>query len=442
MKDKKMERIPINQIENHAGEEVKISGFAQTIRNQGKIKFLIIRDVSGTIQTVASDLPKEEMDLINSLSMESVVEITGTAKKEDQAPGGIEITIKKISILSQAETPLPIPVVNKAGEEVELQKRLDWRWLDLRKPSNALIFKVWTLMGQSFREYLIAKNFIEIHSPKLMSSPSETGAELFEVKYFDRKAYLAQSPQFYKQMAMASGFEKVFEVGPVFRADPSFTSRHATEFTGYDLEFSYVESHQDVMDLEQNLICYIIEKIKEKYGEEIKKYFNRDLIVPEIPFPQITIKEAKEILKKLKVSSEKEGDFSPEEERAISDYIKKEKNHEFVFVTEYPADARPFYHMRLDDNPKLTKSFDLLWDGLEITTGAQREHRYEILVKQAKEKGMSLEPIQFYLNFFRYGCPPHGGLGIGPARMMIKMLGLSNIREVTYLYRGVKRLEP
>jgi aspartyl-tRNA synthetase len=286
MKDKKMERTLINQIENHAGEEVKISGFVQTIRNQGKIKFLIIRDVSGTIQTVASDLPKEEMDLIDNLSMESVVEITGTAKKEAQAPGGIEITIQKISILSQAETPLPIPVVNKAGEEVELQKRLDWKWLDLRKPSNALIFKVWTLMEQSFREYLIAKDFIEIHSPKLMSSPSETGAELFEVKYFDRKAYLAQSPQFYKQMAMASGFEKVFEVGPVFRADPSFTSRHATEFTGYDIEFSYVDSHQDVMDLEQNLIHHIVEKIKEKYGEEIKKYFNRDLIIPEIPFPQ------------------------------------------------------------------------------------------------------------------------------------------------------------
>jgi len=314
--------------------------------------------------------------------------------------------------------------------------------LDLRKPEKALIFQVWTLMEQSFREYWTKNNYFEIHSPKFMSTPSESGAELFEVKYFDRKAYLAQSPQFYKQMAMACGFERVFEVGPVFRANPSFTSRHDTEFTGYDMEISFIDSHQDVISEEQKAIQYVLSKIKEVYGDQIKKAYNREIVVPELPFPQVTMKEAKEILAKLNVPSEKAGDLNPKEERQLSEHIKKEKNHEFVFVTEYPIDIRPFYHMRFEAQPNLTKSFDLLWNGLEITTGAQREHRYDILVKQAKEKGLSLEPIQFYLNFFKYGCPPHGGLGLGPSRMLMKIFNIANVREVTYLYRGVKRLTP
>ncbi|MBI4215296.1 MAG: aspartate--tRNA(Asn) ligase, partial [Parcubacteria group bacterium] len=295
---------------------------------------------------------------------------------------------------------------------------------------------------QSLREYWTRENFIEIHSPKLMGSPSESGAEVFEVRYFDRKAYLAQSPQFYKQMAMAAGFEKVFEVGPVFRAEPSFTSRHATEFTGYDCEFSFVESHQDVMLSEQKAIQYMLEKVKAAFGDEIKKVFGREVAVPSIPFPQVTMKEAKRILGELKVISEKEGDLSPEEEVQLCRYILEKQGHEFVFVTEYPAAVRAFYHMRLESDPQITKSFDLLWNGIEITTGAQREHRYEKLVAQASEKKMNLALLQFYLNFFRYGCPPHGGFGMGPSRMLMKLLNLSNVREACFLYRGVKRLEP
>ena len=263
-----------------------------------------------------------------------------------------------------------------------------------------------------------------------------------EVKYFERKAYLAQSPQFYKQMGMAAGFEKVFEVGPVFRANPSFTSRHDTEFTGYDVEISFVESHQDPMHEEEKAIRHALEKVKEGYGEEILKHYGRELVVPSLPFPQLTMKEAKEILGRLGVPSEKDGDLSPEEERKLSEYIKEKEGHEFVFVTEYPAEVRPFYHMRLESDPALTKSFDLLWDGLEITTGAQREHRYDVLIKQAKERGVKLGPIQFYLNFFKYGCPPHGGFGLGPSRMLMKVFNAANVREVTYLYRGIKRLEP
>jgi len=437
-----MKRILIEKIKEEAGRQIKIAGFVHTIRDQGSIKFLIIRDISGTIQVVVTKAKPEALKIAESLSLESVVEIIGLAKAEKQAPGGIEIAAEKIFVLSSAFPELPIPVVEKSNEEVDLQKRLDWRWLDLRKPEKILVFKVWTLMEQAFREYWTQNGYIEIHSPKFMSTPSESGAELFEVKYFDRKAYLAQSPQFYKQMGMASGFERVFEVGPVFRANPSFTSRHDTEFTGYDAEISFIESHQEVMEEEQKAIRYVIEKLKEKFGKEISAFYGRDLIVPKLPFPQVTMKQAKEILAKLGVPSEKEGDLSPEEERKLSDYILEKEGHEFLFVTEYPIDVRPFYHMMLETNPKLTKSFDLLWNGLEITTGAQREHRYDVLVAQAKEKGLTLKPIQFYLNFFKYGCPPHGGFGLGPSRMLMKVFNVGNVREVTYLYRGVKRLEP
>ena len=437
-----MKRTYNKDIGQHVGEEIMVNGFVHTLRVQSKIVFLLLRDITGIIQTVI-EASSPAFETAKSLSHESVVRITGTVKEAKQAMGGNEISVQNIKVLSVADPELPIPVVMKGGdEETEAPIRLDYRWLDLRKPEKALIFQVWTLMEQSFREYWTKNNYFEIHSPKFMSTPSESGAELFEVKYFDRKAYLAQSPQFYKQMAMACGFERVFEVGPVFRANPSFTSRHDTEFTGYDMEISFIDSHQDVISEEQKAIQYVLSKIKEVYGDQIKKAYNREIVVPELPFPQVTMKEAKEILAKLNVPSEKAGDLNPKEERQLSEHIKKEKNHEFVFVTEYPIDIRPFYHMRFEAQPNLTKSFDLLWNGLEITTGAQREHRYDILVKQAKEKGLSLEPIQFYLNFFKYGCPPHGGLGLGPSRMLMKIFNIANVREVTYLYRGVKRLTP
>lgn len=438
-----MKRILIDEVKKNIGSKVKIAGFVQTIRGQGSIMFLFVRDISGTIQIVVTKSNPEVLETAKKLTYESVVEITGLAKEEKQAPGGFEIAVENLSILSLSDPELPIPVIEKGSqEEAEQAKRLDWRWIDLRKPQNALVFKVWTVMESAFREYWTSNNYIEIHSPKLISTASESGAEVFEVKYFKNKAYLAQSPQFYKQMAMAAGFEKVFEVGPVFRAEPSFTSRHATEFTGYDAELSYIASHYDVMEEEEKAIEFAFRKIKEKYGEEIKSAFDKEVIVPALPFPKISMKEAKKILSEIGIKSEREGDLSPEEERAICDYVKEKHNHQFVFITEYPATVRPFYHMRDEKDESLTKSFDLLQEGLEITTGAQREHRYDVLVKQAKEKDMKLKSLQFYLNFFKYGCPPHGGYGMGPNRMIMKLLGLENVRDASFVYRGVKRLEP
>lgn len=437
-----MERTYIKDVKKHLGEKISLSGFAQTIRKQGGIAFLILRDITGTTQTVILKSNTDAFAIIQDLSLESVVTIIGESKENAQAPNGVEVLVDSIEVLSSAEPELPIPVDEKGEGETNLDSCLDWRYLDLRKEKNALIFKVWTLMDQVFTDTLTEKGFLQIHSPKLMSTASESGAEVFEVNYFDRKAYLSQSPQFYKQMAMAAGFERVFEIGPVFRADPSFTSRHATEFTGYDLEASFIKDHHEVMDIEEGLLVAIISKVNEVYGNEIKSVFKRDLPIPTSPFPRITFAEVKDILKGLGIKSEKPADLTGDEEKGISQYVLEKYGHEFVFITDYPIEGRPFYHMRYNDKPNITMSFDLLWNGLEITTGAQREHRYNVLKSQATEKGLTDATIGDYLNFFRYGCPPHGGFGAGPSRLVMKMLGIDNIREATFLYRGVKRLTP
>lgn len=292
------------------------------------------------------------------------------------------------------------------------------------------------------RRFWEQNRFIEIHSPKLLATASESGAELFKLPYFDTTACLAQSPQFYKQMAMAAGFDRVFEVGPVFRANPSFTSRHDTEFTSVDMEVAWIESHEDVMALEERWIVEILTHVSVLHGDRVREIFGMDIVIPQLPFPRITLADARDILASRGHVIGHKDDLDPQGERMLAAYVKEKFGHEFVFVTEYPTSVRPFYHMRSEHGPSVTKSFDLLWKGLEITTGAQREHRHDVLREQAKEKGMHLEPLEDYLNFFRFGCPPHGGMGVGLTRLLMVMLDRSNVREVTYLYRGPNRLRP
>lgn len=429
-----MQRTFIKHLAEEIGKEVRINAWVQGIRNQGSIKFLILRDITGIVQAVTFK-KAEIFAKTEELTIESVVEIVGLVKEEKQAPGGFEIEIKDITILSLAHPELPIPVVTeKGGEEPDIALRLDWRHIDLRKPQNVTIFKVWTALEKGFREFCEQNGFMQIYCPAFMNVPSESGAEVFQVKYFDRHAYLAQSPQFYKQAAQAAGFEKVFMVGPVFRAEPSFTTRHMTEFTGWDYEFSFIESHHTVMDMHEKFILTALNKVKEEVLP--------DLFVQNVAIPRVSMSEAKEKLAKAGVKSEKPADVSPEEERELCRIIKEETGSDLVFLIDYPIEIRPFYHMRHKDNPGLTKSFDLLYRGLEITTGAQREHRYDILLAQAKEKGMGMESLTHYFNFFKYGCPPHGGVGIGPGRIVMKILDLSSVKEATFLPRDVKRLTP
>jgi aspartyl-tRNA synthetase len=297
----------------------------------------------------------------------------------------------------------------------------------------------------AMREFWISHGFVEIHTPKIMGSPSEGGAELFTLEYFGQTASLAQSPQFYKQMAMAAGLDRVFEIGPAFRADPSFTPRHSTEFTSVDMEMSWIESHHDVMEFEEAWLVHVLKTVRDRHGKEIAETFGIQVVVPDLPFPKVTMDEAQRILQDkgyLPPADTKKGDIDPQGERLLCEYAKEKFGHEFIFITDYPIEVRPFYHMRREDEPQLTKSFDLLWKWMEITTGAQREHRYDVLVKQATEKGVGLESIQFYLDFFKYGCPPHGGFGFGLARLLAAMLNQKSIRDVVFLHRGPNRLIP
>ncbi len=435
-----MKRSYVSDIK--AGESVFLKGWIHEIRGLSKMKFLLLRDSSGLVQCVVKD--KKPMEEVSNLTLESVVEIKGKVKKAqvkaELARHDLEVEVSDLKVLSKAEN-LPIQV-NEKTITTELSKRLDYRWIDLRKPQHLLIFKIWTYMEDAMREYWLKNGFIQINTPKFMGSASESGAELFSVDYFGKKAYLAQSPQFYKQMAMAAGFEKVFEMAPVFRANPSDTSRHDTEFTMIDMEVSFVESEEDFMKIEEEWIVYFLKKIKAKFGKEIKKTFGVDIVVPKIPFPRVTMKQALEMLRKKGYKSSVGKDLDAEGEKLLFEIMKKKYNHEFVFVKEYPISVRPFYHMRREDNPNLTKSFDLIWKGVEITTGAQREHRPEILKKQAIEKGMEPRSVQYYIDFFRYGCPPHAGGALSPSRLLMLMLNLGNVREATFLPRDRRRLTP
>ncbi len=439
-----MERTLIKELRNFIGKEVKIQGWLQTLRDQKKMQFLVIRDHTASAQVVFEKAAGEEMAAkISALTVESAVTVTGVVIDNPVVKlNGLEIQLKDVTVENLAGSPLPLDPFAEALPEMDY--RLDWRYLDLRRPQTAIIFKVQTTAEIAMREYWAKQNFQEMHSPRIMGTPSESGAELFEVQYFERKAYLSQSPQFYKQMAMSAGYDKVFEIGPVFRADPSFTSRHMTEFTGVDVEISWVDSHEDVMKFHEEWLQYVYKRVKEVHGDEIRELLGLEIVVPETPFPRLTMSEAYAILKAqdYALPPERKGDIDPGGERLLGKYVKEKYGNDFVFVKDWPVTVRPFYHMHMEDNPNLTKSFDLLGSGLEITTGAQREHRVDVLLKQAEEKGLNAEPIQFYLDFFKYGCPPHGGFGMGLNRFLMVLLGLGNVREATYLFRGPNRLHP
>jgi aspartyl-tRNA synthetase len=408
------------------------------------MQFLILRDPSGLAQvTFEKGRDPHLAGQISALAAESAVTVTGQVVENPVVKlGGLEVLLDSLSVENPAAAPLPFDPFAATLPEVDY--RMDWRSIDLRRPENRLIFQVQTTIEMAMRAYWLREGFIEIHSPKLMGSPSESGAELFELPYFERKAYLAQSPQFYKQMAMAAGFERVFEIGPVFRADPSFTSRHMTEFTSVDMEMSWIDSHEEVMAFEERWLQAVYQQVREQHGEEIRARFGVDIQPPPIPFPRVTMAEAQAILKAAQyiVPPEKKGDIDPGGERVLGQYVKEKWGHDYVFLTDWPASARPFYHMRHPENDDLTRSFDLIACGLEITTGAQREHRAEVLARQAQEKGLGLEPIRFYLDFFRYGCPPHGGYALGLSRFLMILLGLNNVRDAVFLFRGPNRLSP
>ena len=418
------------------GENNKIQGFVENLRNKRTMAFLVIRDHSGRLQvTIEKEKHPDLAAIVDQLTVESVVTCVGPVVENEYVKmGGKEMLPEEMEILSIAE---PLPLTKDAA----IDSRMDYRWIDLRSDKNTLIFKAQTELVGAMREYCLNQNFMEIHTPKLIGAASESGSDVFELKYFDRKAYLSQSPQFYKQMAMAAGFDRIFEVGPVFRAEKSFTNKHATEFTGFDVEMSYITSFRDVMAFEAELLQYALKRVKEKYGDQIKALYGLDTIVPTLPFPEMKLADVYKELEErygYKVDDSEKNDLTTDAERLCAKLSMDKFGHEFLFVTDYGPEKRAFYHMR--DEHGMPLGYDLIWRGTEITTGAQREHRYEQLRKQADEKGLG-EDVKFYMDFFRYGCPPHGGFGLGVDRLTMLLLGIS-IKEVMFLFRGPNRITP
>lgn len=429
-------RIYIKDIKQKIGQEIEISGFVEKFRDQKNVQFIIVKDITGAVQVaVDKETASTLLPTTSKITTHSFITVKGKVLENSYVKlGGVEIIPTDIIIESIADT---LPIDNKSN----IDQKLDYRWIDLRTDKNMLMMKVQTSFVKYVREFLDLNNFVEMHSPKIISQPSESGSDLFTLDYFGEKAYLTQSPQFYKQMAMASGLDKIFEIGPVFRAEKSFTNRHATEFTGIDVEISWVKDVEEVMSFEEKLITYAFEKVNKDFGKEIKHQFGIELVVPKLPFPRIKMEKAIEILQDMDYDIEFGEDFSTEHEKVLGEYLVKKNGHEFYFITDYPADFRAFYHQRYP-NSNIAKGYDLYYKGMEITTGAIREHRYEILKNQGLAKGNSQEKIQFYLDFFKYGCPPHGGFGIGLDRMTMIMLNIPTIKEAMYIFRGPTRIKP
>ena len=428
----------IEYLKQNFNKEIIVEGFIDKIRNLQYVIFVILRHNNEKVQvTIEKENNEKLVKIIEDLTLESTVKITGKVLENEKVKlNNLEIIPTNIEITSKSLSELPFDYKSKDNSLRET--KLDYRFLDLRREDNQLLFKVQSYMEHMMREYWYQNNYQEIHTPKISGNGAESGAEMFKLDYFGKKAYLSQSPQLYKQMVMASEFDKIFEIGPVFRAENSHTSYHATEIEMIDVEISWIHKVEEVMKEEENWIKYFYNKVLEKYKNEIEKQFKVKLNPIDYDIPRIDFYEVKKILKD-KYQGEKEEDIDRKEEELIGKYVKKKYNSDFVFITNYPYSARSFYVKK--DNNK-TETFDLLYKGLEITSGAIRENRYDILKNQIEEKGLDIKNFEFYLEFFKYGMPPHGGFGVGMNRILMRMFEIDNIREATLIYRGPTRLNP
>ncbi|MFQ5712085.1 MAG: aspartate--tRNA(Asn) ligase [Candidatus Geothermarchaeales archaeon] len=423
------------------GGEYVLAGWVERIRDMGAVKFLSVRDREGHFQVVVKrgEVPEPVYEMVQDLGKEDVVYIEGELKGNPIAPGGRELSPRKLVVLNKSERPLPLEFRDE-GVRSWLDTRLNWRNLDLRNRRIASIFKLESEVAHAMREYFRSRGFIEVFTPKLVGAATESGAEVFKTSYFGREAVLAQSPQFYKQMMMATGFDKVFEIGPVFRAEKHHTPRHLCEYHSVDFEKAFIEGYEDVMRETEGLTRHYLNYVKENCQE----YLELSGVSVSIPreIPRISMRDAYRLLKRKGKEIPYGDDLDPEGERILSKVVREEYDSELFFLTEFPWGKRPFYTMRNEDEPDWTYSFDLIHAGLEIVTGGQREHRYETLVKQCREKGFDPRDFEFYLNFFKHGMPPHGGVGIGLERVTQQILGLENIRETRLLPRDPERLFP
>jgi len=439
-----MERILISETPGKIGQKVKLSGWVNIRRDHGKLIFIDLRDRSGMIQMIVIPDKDEAYKAAKEIRNECVISVEGLVKQrpggaanDKISTGGVEIEVEKIGIISKPEGELAIDISAK-DMDLNLQTLLDNRTLSLRNDKIKAIFKIYSELLSAYDQVMRSENFVEIKTPKILSSATEGGANFFKIKYFDREAYLAQSPQFYKQAGVGI-FERVFEVGSVFRAEPHFTTRHVNEYIGLDAEMGFIESVDDVMDQLEKVVGFMMKEISEKCKNELFKYEAE--ISPMVEIPRIKLEEAIKILKEKYNKEIEEMDIDAEGERLIGEYVREKYNSDFVFLTHYPYALRPFYSMPSQD-PKWTETFDLLYRGIEIASGGERINDYNMLIENIKKKGLKPEQFKDYLDIFKYGMPRHGGWGLGSERIVQKILGLGSIKEAILYPRDVKRLTP
>lgn len=435
----------ISETPEHIGETAKISGWVSARRDHGKLIFMELRDRSGAVQLVALPDKLAIMEVIKEVRSEYALEVTGLVKKRPgqaenvrSATGGVEVEVESITIVGRSSEELPIDVSN-SELNLQLETLLNNRTISLRNAKVRAIFSLYAILLEAYASSCRKRGFLEIKTPKILSSATEGGANFFKIKYFDREAFLAQSPQFYKQAAM-SAFERVFEVGTVFRAEPHFTTRHVNEYTGLDAEMGFISGVEDVMAELEEIILEIFQVIGERGKADLEKH--AALVPPAVAIPRIRLKDAVEILKKEYGKVMENEDIDSEGERMMSEYVAKKYGSDFVFLTHYPTNLRPFYSMPNAENTSYTDTFDLLFRGIEIASGGQRIHNYAQLVDNIKKRDMNPDTFKDYLDIFKYGAPPHGGWGLGSERIIQKLLGLGSIKEAVLFPRDVKRLTP
>jgi aspartyl-tRNA synthetase len=418
------------------GKKIVVAGWVEDIRNIGSIAFIIIRDSKGTFQVTS--LKKENPELfekIVNISRESVISVSGLCQQSEKARNGYEIIPESFTVLSEAETPLPLGVVDKV--ESELETRLDNRFIDLRKPEIQAIFKIRNEVINAVHDFLKDNNFIEVHTPNIIASSSEGGTEVFKLKYFEKDAFLAQSPQLYKQALMATGLDRVYEIAWYFRAEEHNTRRHLNESTAVDLEMAFISSEEDVMKILEGLVHSMWKRASECLDE--LKVLNKEVTVPKLPFKRVSYDDAIKKLNSNGCNIEWGADLGTEEEKILGEIMVKE-GCDFYFITKYPLEAKPFYTMPEGD--KLSHGFDLACKGVELASGSQRVHNVNLLKKRIKTCDLNPNDFDAYLKAFRYGMPPHGGFGFGIERFLMELLDITNIRECILFPRDRTRLTP
>lgn len=438
-----MKRLHIREVgKDLHDKKVYLAGFVQEIKDLANVKFMILRDNSGTIQIAApkSKVSEELFKQIPTLQQESVVGITGTVNAKTEAKAGIEILLEELKVFSLAAPELPIPVVER-DVKTTYSKKLDFRSVELRKPRNQAIFNVQSALLEGMREWMLNDGFIQVFTPCIMGVPSESGSEAFNIDYYGKPAFLRQDPQLHRQLTIAGGFEKIFDIGPGWRAEKSNTTKHLCEHRVVAAEFAYMNDEADAMRVQEDMMVATLKKVKEKCGNDLE-VLGVDFKIPKTPFPELRFPEIYDILEKMGKKVPRGEAPDTEGDKLLWEYVQKKYKAEFYWFNRFPMAAKPFYVMAVDEEPEWARSIDLNFRGLELSSGGQREHRYDKIVAQVKEKGMKYETVEWFAKFFQWGCPPHGGFAIGLERLTQALLNLENIRDAVLFPRDQTRVVP